>query len=724
MVVPPPRHISLEASLGAISAKTMNSIVGVATSLTKVAEFGKGLYSAVTGFQSFMLSLVILVAMISVCVLFYVLLKIIRLRGFWFNHSANLADFMKNLHKDVDQTRQLYISAQATKSVYQAGGNNNLVNLLSCTKTIAYFQKYDGKAIHKNFDMFFKYYDIVRSPLDAWFHDRDFKQFSKDGEDSAAGLIVLKAKIKEIDDIRTELAKLTRNDLPKIQNILFLATVTEEDYQSGTIRHHNNASAKQMASAYVAHAKNKQLSYATFQAYTQQFIDLTIGFTVMDMYLNTYFDKLKELHNNRRFGFFNYLIYLIKPYVTTLIFNDIVNPWKEALQSRAMNKEWSDFTTAWDRLGEMIKKIPGSLAARNTRKSSTEQLQGGLETNQNEYKADFGNREDFKSDTIERFGFLKGLLSIGDFFMAILDLALGVAELLTNPFELIPYLFKIIIGFIVGIILLVLHVLGTLPPFSWMFFALYFIAFVAVPLAVGSVFYALLFALFAVISVVLWVLDLMTLGLVSKLTRCEDLPDIWHTRANFVNENLYTRALVCQSSCPSKFEPAGVFCKATNSKQPDYCPQAQVYRMYTGLPTGSPADMGDFVPDLKFWSKTVPAREQEIRTYFKKKQRFLQKCEKASARYDPLVKTICANYNTVALPKESDRPELRRVCKQIYCDGDPHEDFCYKFDGKADEKPSIPGKSFETDETLARIMKLFVMMIISVIVLLMFLHNS
>lgn len=709
----------MEASLSVAASKTMYGTLGMATKLaTNIPKLVEKVRTFVISLQEFMWALVILVAIIAVCVLIFVVFRVIRIRGFWANHSENLTKFMDGFHTDIDRTRQLYMGLNSVKSVYQAG-DTNLIDALGCSKTMHYLQNHDETIIAQNFDTYFKYYDIVNSSLDSWFHSRDFAQFSPSG-DKDDGLEHLKRIISDINDIRGELASCVHNRLIHVQRALFLAPSNSKDYNDANIVQLADSQASARAKAYVQGAKSQHsLSYESFTQYNQQFIDLTIGMSVMHMYLSTFFDDLKQLHNSRRFSFFNYLIYLIKPYVTSLILNDIVNPWKDALQAKQLTSDWSDFQSAWDKIGDMIHDLPRTLAGVDNKRSEGE-FKGGMDSTQTEYKPDFGSRENF----IEGFGFLKGLLSIGDFFLAIFDVALKVAELVSKPMEIIPMLFKLVIGFVVGIFLSIMHLIGSLPPFNYVFFAVYFLVFIIIPLSVGSVFYALLFLTFAIVSIVLWVLDLMTLGLVSRLTRCENLPDIWYKRDNFVNDNLYMRALVCQGTCPSRFEPSGVFCKHVDKRQPNFCPQAQVYRIYKGLETGEPNLMDDFTPDAAFWAKTREGRTAEIQAYFTKRQEFLNKCSDKNGPYVDLVRTICSNANTVKLPKESDRPILEHVCKQAFCDGDPKEEFCYKYQHAEDGKAAPSKSSVNSDEIIKRIMKMIVMIIVAVVVILMFLFNT
>ena len=132
--------------------------------------------------------------------------------------------------------------------------------------------------------------------------------------------------------------------------------------------------------------------------------------------------------------------------------------------------------------------------------------------------------------------------------------------------------------------------------------------------------------------------------------------------------------------------------------------------------------MYDYQPNLKFWTLPKNKRETLVKSFFLKRQNFLQKCSTANAKYDPLIKTVCSNYDSVNLANEGDRKKLKYLCKQIYCDGSPSETFCHKYNDVKREKLSTDEVS--GDDIVKNIMKLIVMIVISVIIILMFLYNS
>jgi hypothetical protein len=713
-----PKSINLETAFGAIGTKAMGGLVGSASKLGDIGRILKGLNAGINGLKGLLLSLAIILVCVAIIVLIYIIARVVRLRGFGIGHSERLDDFMDTFHNDMNETRKLIYSLNATKSAFTTD-SGNLIDMLKCPKTIAFLGQ-DQKVIKKKFDTYFKYYDIMGSSMDKWFYSNEIEGFAEKGK---TGDQFLSDLIKEIDGVRKEIKECVNKNLPTIQRVLFLSSISEKDYTAGNIHSHTDGNAHKIAVSYIKKSKELSKSYDVFQSFTQQFIDMCIGISVTNLYLDNYFVSIKDLHNSRRFSFFNFLIILIKPYVIELIFKNIVNKWKELFSSKSLKRSYTEFEKAWLGIGKLLSNLPTTLAGVKTSKQKPKEDF----TESDDTDKDKKEEEDDKEDVVEHFGFLKGLMSIGQFFLNILKVAVKIAELVTKPFEMLLFIIKMVIGIAIGLVLIIIYTILTIPPFVWIIYGIYFFVFKMVLLAVMSYFYFMLFIGFAIVSGILWVLDLIlggftTQSIISRSMRCENSPDVWYTRANIINDNIYTRALFCQSPCAERFSPSGLVCTRTDSVQPSYCPQAQVYRIYKGLKISNPYSMGEFKPSLNFYTKTKELKELEVQNYFIKRQDFLQKCSKSNDEYDYLIKTICANSEYVKLPNEDDRAKLKGLCKQIYCYGNPKEDFCYKYDeikGEDGQEDDL-----DVDGVLRKIIKLICMIIIAVIIILMFLYNS
>jgi hypothetical protein len=699
---PPKAKINPEAAMGTLGAKVMNSVTGIASKMSNLKKIAEALKSGVVGLREILLSLAIICICVGIVVLVYIIARVVRLRGFALGHSENLEDFMDNFNQDMNTTRKLFMHLSTNRAVFSAG-DKNLVDLLQVPKTLKFFQQ-NEEVIKEKFTTYFQYYDIMKSSFDKMMYSNDIEGFSKG---DISGKDVLTALISEINDVRKEVKECIQNSLPLVQRVLFLSTLKEDDFRSGTLANHPDKKAVDLARGYINSAKQVKMSYETFKSYTQQYIDLCIGVSVAHLYFGAYFDDIKDMHNSRRFSFFNFLIILIKPAVKEFIIKRIKKPWQEIFDSKFQRRAFNQFRDSWLRLGETLANLPRMLIGESftpEKKSSNDE------------------------DLVEGFGFIKGLLSIGTFFLTILQLAMKIAWMLSNPIEAVIYLIKLIVGILIGIVLIVIYTILTIPPIIYAVYGIYFFIFYIVVQAVLTLYYMSMFIVIAMFAAILWALDLI-LGMfqrqsiISKSMRCENIPDLWYTRANIIHDNVYLRStILCQSKCASRFKPNGVLCVRTDSQEPSYCPQAQVYRIYKGMKLENPYTMGEFKPGLKFYSQSKEMREIEIKRFFAKRQNFLQSCSEYNEPYDFLVKTICANHEYVSLPNENDRKKLKGLCKQIYCHGTPKEDFCYKFDdAKGDDADA---ENIDQDEVLKRIIKLIILIILSVIIILMFLYNN
>ena len=279
-----------------------------------------------------------------------------------------------------------------------------------------------------------------------------------------------------------------------------------------------------------------------FMSNIQQFIDLCIGIQVIDLYFNAYFDNIKEFHNSRRFSFFNFLIILIKPYVQTLVFENIVDPAKKMFSAEGISKEMDKCTQAWIKIGDYLVDLPATLTNSNVNDYKKKHAQHAQNTQQEQKKGhktsahqhhEKGHKTSTKQepkkgqktsahkehekghktsghpkniehyselndpnkpDVVEHMGGLfKGILNIGKFFSTIIKVAEGLSKLVTNPFGTMVFLIKLVIGVFIGIILLIIWGILSIPPFNYIIFGWYFFVFDIVLFSVMSMWYLSLF---------------------------------------------------------------------------------------------------------------------------------------------------------------------------------------------------------------------------------------
>jgi hypothetical protein len=331
---------------------------------------------------------------------------------------------------------------------------------------------------------------------------------------------------------------------------------------------------------------------------------------------------------------------------------------------------------------------------------------------------------------------VKQLADAGDIMARGLDLINKVLNLLTNPQKLIPYLFTLIFGLLFGAWLLCVHTIWSISIFNEVLFWLYFIFVTLLFEIVVSIVFIAIFTLLVVIDIVLWLLDLITFGAIRFITRCEETPDSWYKRGNFVYDNITRAIFLCQYPCGMRFKPSnmgGFVCMRNDQFETPFCPQSQIYRLYKGETIETPSIMNDFVPDLQFWTKSPEDRKEQIGVFFDKRQAFLNKCCAKMEPYKDVIKNVCANFDTVHLPHDTpaNRQLLKGLCCQAFCQGGDNAgegkpSFCADMgcqtsvQQRGGNEASIVGIS----DVSEKIMNVVTMILLSTIIVAMFLYRE
>lgn len=736
--------LDTSTAIQAMTAKATHGILSFGKKIFNLVKIATAIKDTVTGLRMFIVSLVVIMICIGIFALIYYIARVVRVRILQPGHTESFGGFMKEFHDDVNTTRKLMMSISPWKGVYDLGNGKNLIDMMECGSVIDYFGSMNSDIQNIVIDNYFKYKDVygslgfqyyekdVQAIKDNLCRQQNIQRFHRQVNPNMASsscdpavkpedylkLVILQPFDKMRDALKNSVG--VQKKVAFVNRIMTAcATVSPEEYQKeksqvlSSVSRDPNVIAN--AQAFVLRCKQRGINHASFKTYLTSMIDLTIGLELLHLYMNIYYPEIKQLHNNRRFGFFNLLVMMVEPYVKTLIVDNVQKNWKDLFSAKGRDKNYKDFLKSWAKIGDSLKNLPRKLA--NTSEK-------------------FDEEDSAKEPVIEGFGFLKGLLSIGDFFMAILNVARGLAKLVSKPMDMLFMIFKMVIGLVVGLFLMIVFALLSLPPFIYIVYGLYFFVVHIVVNAVFSAFWILLFASFAVISAVIWAIDLMLSAITGFkshsflvwLVRCENLPDIWYTRANHVDGNIFQRSFACQRPCASRFVPDGMTCKRVYEQQPSYCPQAQVYRIYKGLDVGTsggPYHMGEFKPSLAFYAKSKEEKEAEVRKYFEKRQQFYEKCHVATNPYQDITKAVCANYDTIKLKDEKMRPYLKTVCRQAFCDKNTKEEFCYKFaDATQDPAKAKDMVPMESDEILTKIINMCIMIIVVMIVLLMFAYGG
>lgn len=306
-----------------------------------------------------------------------------------------------------------------------------------------------------------------------------------------------------------------------------------------------------------------------------------------------------------------------------------------------------------------------------------------------------------------------------------------VIDLLENPQKVIPYLFTLCFGLLFGAWMLCVHTIWSISIFNEILFWLYFIFITLLFEIIVSFVFIAIFSFLVVIDIILWLLDLVTLGAVRFLTRCEETPDSWYKRGNFAYDNITRAIFLCQYPCAMRFRPSkfgGMVCMRSKETESSFCPQSQIYRLYMGENIESPAIVNDFVPDLDFWTKSKEDRKLAIGQFFESRQEFLNTCCSKMEPYKAVLKNICANCETVKLPNDSpaNRQLLKGLCCQAFCQADDTDkpNFCESMGCQTAVQPGGDSSIVGIGGVSEKIINVIIMIMLSTIFIALFLYRK
>lgn len=426
----------------------------------------------------------------------------------------------------------------------------------------------------------------------------------------------------------------------------------------------------------------------------------------LHLMLNLYFEQIRVLYETRKVGFrWNYTLlkFAYLPFVKLIIEVKITKEiWGKGGKKfvRNFKEAMNSFNTLWAKVPRFLGNLPKKLSGgdRFTQQATPpapaddapSDLLGSAQAMGRTARAYLANLfEDFYTDAldgdvVEHFGFLKGLLSIGDFFMSILGVAKGLAKLITNPFAII----MMIIGFILAAVLMVAYILLTaIFAHVWCFAFLWAVATVLMPAVFFTLLYVILIIPLTVVYTVLWIIDMATGGLVMLLMRCENLPTGWYKYATYAYGNRYERAmLACTLRCASRYRPLLVpflgLCQRLSANEPSFCPQAVAYRMYRGEPVQDPSAFEDYVATPNTALMDDGSRRSYLQSTFLNKRRHLNVCDdsinddymgmgkKGDYNYYHVVGAACRHgaHSKFVAGKPEREQALTEACRVTYCD--------------------------------------------------------
>jgi hypothetical protein len=290
--------------------------------------------------------------------------------------------------------------------------------------------------------------------------------------------------------------------------------------------------------------------------------------------------------------------------------------------------------------------------------------------------------EESLDDVTEQFlGGLKRVFSqVGEFFKNMGHVFSTIGKLFVqfpkDPFGTIIKFLSIVIGTVIGIVVVIIYFLLSVTYVIWSPLAVGVYAFVwPIVMAVFLAHYA---AVLAVPFFVMWIPDMMTNGFVVNMMRCQNLPTAWEDEPGFAQGNRYERVggLICAGPCTAGYRvvSGGYMCRKQPGYLPAFCPQQQIYRIFSGKDLHQPYVFDRYKAQPGFGQKTLAARQRAIVDAHQQKVRMYRDCFNALEPFDFMNRHICANIKrAVEMRGLSDEQasQLAVLCNECYCKYEP-----------------------------------------------------
>lgn len=395
--------------------------------------------------------------------------------------------------------------------------------------------------------------------------------------------------------------------------------------------------------------KNHMIIFTDFQAYIAEYTeilkasegDFVHRFLVfnVNMFLNTYIKDITLAYDLRKSGRINSFVIFklyMKDYITFVFHETIPSTWESFMSEVRLYADEIQKYVGSDSVREFVESIPWTIS---------------------------GLQENFEVETERREYF-----GIGDFFKSVIQLFTSLFELVkmiatavANPIAV----FRIIIGVIVGLILYILYVL--VMALSFLFVVPAFIYIASFKLLITMIWVAL-FAIIALVYVVLWLGDICTNGYVFSLLRCENLPSAWYTHPGFAKSNTHSRKLLCCNTCGERYAPTSWMCQRMKPYIPSFCPQQLIYNAFTYKASVKDQAKYDFTPSTHYYSKKKSDRKGLLGEIYDDQVVFHDECQKSMKSYNHIIRDICDFY--AANPDTSESDVVMKMCRNAYCSGD------------------------------------------------------
>lgn len=267
-------------------------------------------------------------------------------------------------------------------------------------------------------------------------------------------------------------------------------------------------------------------------------------------------------------------------------------------------------------------------------------------------------------------------------FMPIIKVMLIIIMVFTN---LLQYVIMFMAGIFIAILLVIFKILS-IPGIIYIPTALYWFVADFIPFLIFFIIYMVILIFITAICALIAALNKMFGGVFENLIHCENGPASWYQRLNWHFGNRYNRGLFCSQPCRKGYRPdvTGSFCEKNDKLAADFCPQAQVMRIWSGHNrTDKKYSYRDFddQSNVKYRMKMPEERERMIKDYFLKRKRFFEACDDSMKKYDHVTLGICSNLDVIERSglyglNKNDIDKLKKVCNQAFCTPDNTYPFC------------------------------------------------
>lgn len=270
-------------------------------------------------------------------------------------------------------------------------------------------------------------------------------------------------------------------------------------------------------------------------------------------------------------------------------------------------------------------------------------------------------------------------------------------------------IFRMLIGFfkkpvefiMLGLVCLILpfiyviYSIFSVPPFSifplmvWFFIRFFIFFFIPWIFYVSK--WLIVIVLVYIFSGVLYVINIITGGLLQRAWVCEGSVNAWYKIPSNHVKNNYHRGFMCAKPCMAGYEPDeyGDKCVSIPKISPSFCPKAEVMRLFTVNRYDINYYFRDYptLGNMKYLLKTPAGREKLLLDHYMKKKTFIDKCTTVDKNvskindYDFISMNICSSTdilekNTINGLDPFTVNKIRRVCNQAYCNTKTNYPFC------------------------------------------------